>query len=452
MMSPQISANQQQVLHEAIDTLDSEFIAKCVLNIEIILRHIKRLIRLSEGDWESSIQPAEQAIHSDYADCGLVEVKEEPTVEWGEQEPTSMPGHEELKLSAKDSHQQGSRAGKLPAPLSPHPTFHSSAVNPEAKKVSSATSKKRHTDRKSLDCDHQDCSFTAKTKVHWTQHMQKVHPERCQVLKCEQCEFTTIKRANLRQHVKTHLPPEEKPYKCSICSNYSSANKEGLRIHINTAHKGVKPYLCDTCGQSFTGISMLSKHKLMKHKPKHLKCPHCDYRTSLVNWLKDHMKRHSSDTPFTCQHCSYAAKTAGRLKVHLRIHTGERPYKCHMCSYSAIEGAPLKKHLKNQHQLSVHRIDIREGKLFTTEGREIDTGLSTRTAPLPATSFHGNKDKLTTNQLSLPSRKQNETSIIVEAAALSALPIHPESPSFEAVQSSNYIPLPVTEPVESTGE
>jgi len=226
--------------------------------------------------------------------------------------------------------------------------------------------------------------------------MQKVHPERCQVLKCEQCEFTTIKRANLRQHVKTHLPPEEKPYKCSICSNYSSANKEGLRIHINTAHKGlyvsvcaytsvciicvsicvcryqymcrqvsvyvsagVKPYLCDTCGQSFTGISMLSKHKLMKHKPKHLKCPHCDYRTSLVNWLKDHMKRHSSDTPFTCQHCSYAAKTAGRLKVHLRIHTGERPYKCHMCSYSAIEGAPLKKHLKNQHQLSVHRIDIR---------------------------------------------------------------------------------------------
>jgi len=30
-------------------------------------------------------------------------------VEWGEQEPTSMPGHEELKLSTKDSHQQGSR-------------------------------------------------------------------------------------------------------------------------------------------------------------------------------------------------------------------------------------------------------------------------------------------------------------------------------------------------------
>ena len=83
---------------------------------------------------------------------------------------------------------------------------------------------------------------------------------------------------------------------------------------------GVKPYLCDTCGQSFTGISMLSKHKLMKHKPKHLSCPHCDYKTSLQTWMKDHMKRHSSETPFICQFCSYAAKTAGRLKVsHLNI-------------------------------------------------------------------------------------------------------------------------------------
>jgi len=46
-------------------------------------------------------------------------------------------------------------------------------------------------------------------------------------------------------------------------------------------YPGIRPYLCDYCGQSFTGISMLSKHKLMKHKPKHLSCPHCDYKTSL---------------------------------------------------------------------------------------------------------------------------------------------------------------------------
>lgn len=65
---------------------------------------------------------------------------------------------------------------------------------------------------------------------------------------------------------------------------------------------------------------MLSKHKLMKHKPKHLSCPHCDYKTSLLNWLKDHMKKHSSDAPFVCQYCTYAAKKPGRLKVNHSAH------------------------------------------------------------------------------------------------------------------------------------
>ena len=78
---------------------------------------------------------------------------------------------------------------------------------------------------------------------------------------------------------------------------------------------GVRPFLCDLCGQCFTGSSMLSKHKLMKHKPKHLKCPHCDYTTAVLTWLKDHMRRHSQESPFQCTFCTYTAKSAGRLKV-----------------------------------------------------------------------------------------------------------------------------------------
>ena len=53
----------------------------------------------------------------------------------------------------------------------------------------------------------------------------------------------------------------------------------------------------------------------MKHKPKHLKCPHCDYTTAVLTWLKDHMRRHSQESPFQCTFCTYTAKSAGRLKV-----------------------------------------------------------------------------------------------------------------------------------------
>ncbi|XP_067951171.1 zinc finger protein 561-like isoform X2 [Watersipora subatra] len=305
---------------------------------------------------------------------------------------------------------------------------------------------------KALTCTGQGCNYIADNKADLKKHMLSQHPSLCETIRCEHCDFSTKKRANYRQHLKTHLAPGDKPYKCNQCS-YSSANKEGLQIHLNSTHKGVKPYLCDECGQSFTGISMLSKHRLMKHKPKHLNCPHCDYKTSLQTWLKDHMRRHSSDTPFICQFCSYAAKTPGRLKVHLRIHTGERPYRCHLCDYGAMEGAPLKRHLKNQHHLLVSRIDIREGKLFMTNGDMVETGLGTRTQPLPPGSFLANnplpesgvheEDGMMKSEhyLSENSLRDKPVCIITQAASLSALPMQPESPGCVEERLSDYAQL-----------
>ena len=64
------------------------------------------------------------------------------------------------------------------------------------------------------------------------------HPEHCEQLRCNKCHFVTVKKANYRQHLRTHLAPEDKPYRCDHegC-NYASANKEGLRIHLNSMHK-----------------------------------------------------------------------------------------------------------------------------------------------------------------------------------------------------------------------
>ena len=79
-------------------------------------------------------------------------------------------------------------------------------------------------------------------------------------------------------------------FKCTEC-NYSSANKNSLRHHIEKNHEGLR-YPCAVCNHQAASLSNLYDHQAVKHKinPK-FRCKICDYCTNHTRHKRQHAER-----------------------------------------------------------------------------------------------------------------------------------------------------------------
>ncbi|KAI1820235.1 hypothetical protein F4861DRAFT_523844 [Xylaria intraflava] len=89
--------------------------------------------------------------------------------------------------------------------------------------------------------------------------------------------------------------------------------------HLST-HSGYKPYICDTCGQHFSGQQALAQHERI----------------------------HTGLKPYQCTFpgCSMSFKQKSALTMHSRVHTGEKPLSCDICGKPFAESSNLAKHRK----------------------------------------------------------------------------------------------------------
>ena len=87
---------------------------------------------------------------------------------------------------------------------------------------------------------------------------------------------------------------------CEICGKSVLANR--LKFHL-ALHSGVKSYLCEHCGRSFSLRCYLAQHMRINH--------------SQIERPK----------PFICAYCGYASSSKDKLGIHERTHTGERVIK-----------------------------------------------------------------------------------------------------------------------------
>ena len=160
---------------------------------------------------------------------------------------------------------------------------------------------------------------------------------------CFLCTETFTAKKSLNKHIELHKT--EKGFACPQCDheNYFST-KVSVARHINTIHKKIKPFLCPTCGQSFSRKTHLNSHFDTVHK---------------------NIKRISH--PWTCALCGKHFACDRNMSRHMRSHTKEKPWSCTVsqCEKHFFTKDSMEKHVNSVHKkLREHACEICE-KLFS---------------------------------------------------------------------------------------
>lgn len=161
---------------------------------------------------------------------------------------------------------------------------------------------------------------------------------------------------------------------CDVCDKKFKSNEE-LSKHYRKMHMP-KPFVCETCGRSFSRDDLLLRHKIIhaikmehdnnststvRHKQNNdnedivpvreeetiilensattLKpdndsnlCKICNKRFSKVAHLNRHRKIHAAIKPYSCESCKKGFARAEQLINHMNVHSGIKPHVCKICS------------------------------------------------------------------------------------------------------------------------
>ena len=81
---------------------------------------------------------------------------------------------------------------------------------------------------------------------------------------------------------------KKKVFRCDEC-NKILTTKKGLKKHIDTKHKHLKPHTCDECGDKFAEAGNLNRHMhLIHYGTTRYTCDQCDFKC----YTNDDIKRH----------------------------------------------------------------------------------------------------------------------------------------------------------------
>ena len=135
------------------------------------------------------------------------------------------------------------------------------------------------------------CKKTFQHEEYLNSHIKYLHEKKySRNSKCGKCNKVV---SNLSNHVRA--VHNGKKFICSFCKSdpKSFISKMGLKAHINSFHKGLRPYSCEVCGDTFTQKAVLKTHFKRIHQKSSsiFTCDICKKTFDHKDYLTFHIKR-----------------------------------------------------------------------------------------------------------------------------------------------------------------
>ena len=189
---------------------------------------------------------------------------------------------------------------------------------------------------------------------------------------------------------------------CEFCG-YRTRSAPGFRYHVETRHKGNKPFMCDICGLKVTSSSTLAGHK----------------------------RTHTNEKPYECQYCNKFFRTKKDCTRHEYTHSGRRPYQCILCSKEFTQINGINTHLRNHHK-DIPKEEIKKYRRYVplTDPAMLVPPPSKKEIPDPNCTQPEPLEQLQPPPIEARPRLDSETEMV--AAVLAQMPKMQKPPPTEA--------------------
>ena len=182
----------------------------------------------------------------------------------------------------------------------------------------------RHSAERPFPCD--QCDYAGKTMQRLRMH-KRCHSD-TRPYKCDQCNWAFKTSSALRYHKARHQ--SSRPFQCTQCpaTFKTDSDLHGHRTHVHIRQGG-------------------ANNSLLKRKLRF--CPKCDWSTTRHTDYTRHLNQHNGVRPFVCEVCGASFTSKPYLKIHATMHSGEKPHVCKHCGKAFRIRSLLNKHVIQKH-------------------------------------------------------------------------------------------------------
>lgn len=204
-----------------------------------------------------------------------------------------------------------------------------------------------HQDKEAFKCGECGKLYLSQHKLDAHKKTVHVQPEMVQY-QCESCERGFLERWAFVAHQKTHVPPEERSLRCTLCP-FACHTQQKLEIHTKTNHTRELEIICEVCGHGFAHKYALSSH--MKKSHAEATTEQCDIcHKFYFNLHKHKLRVHEATEKIQCQLCVHQCTPPNMQKHMHKFHSGKTEVlTCHLCGKEYRTKRSLKEHVNGYH-------------------------------------------------------------------------------------------------------